>query len=237
MDETPDLDPAYHRFLHLAAEKNVPLIGVCTGAFFLYRAGLLDGYKCCVSWYSHSDFLEQFEGIVPVSDQIFVVDRDRLTCSGGVSSAHLAAYLVDKHVGRAQATKSLHIMIIDDALQPDKPQPGLPLELKTQDPIVQRAFLLMQQNIDSPISIQDVANRMGKSKRQIERHFRKALNTSPQAAYLDMRLDMSKHLIEKTQKSVAQVAVDCGFCDSSHLSRMFRRRYGVTPHSARSLAH
>src|SRR3546814_8408002 len=52
----------------------------------------------------------------PVSDQIFIVDRDRLTCSGGASSAHLAAYLVEKHVGRAQSRKSLHIMIIDDAL-------------------------------------------------------------------------------------------------------------------------
>lgn len=233
MEETPSLGQAYHRFLHQAADAGVPLVGVCTGAFFLHQVGLLNGYRCCVSWFHHSDFLEQFEGLSPVADQIFVVDRDRLTCSGGVSSAHLAAYLVDKHVGRSQASKSLHIMIIDDALQAEKPQPGLPLDLKTQDPIVQRALLLMQQNIDTPISVQDVALRMGNSKRQIERHFRLALNTSPQAAFLDMRLDLAKHLIEKTQKSVAQIAVDCGFCDSSHLSRMFRRRYGDTPQSFR----
>ncbi|MCA0042551.1 GlxA family transcriptional regulator [Celeribacter litoreus] len=233
MDETPSLSQAYHRYLHQAAEANIPLVGICTGAFFLHQAGLLDGYKCCVSWFHHSDFLEQFEGLNPVADQIFVVDRDRLTCSGGVSSAHLAAHLIDKHVGRAQASKSLHIMIIDDALQADKPQPGLPLDLKTQDPIVQRALLLMQQNIDTPISVQDIAHRMGNSKRQIERHFRMALNTSPQAAFLDMRLDFAKHLVEKTQKSVAQIAVDSGFCDSSHLSRMFRRKYGVTPQSFR----
>lgn len=237
MDETPSLSQAYHRFLHQAAEANIPLIGICTGAFFLHQAGLLNGYRCCVSWFHHSDFLEQFEGLNPVADQIFVVDRDRLTCSGGASSAHLAAYLVDKHVGRAQASKSLHIMIIDDALQADKPQPGLPLDLKTQDPIVQRALLLMQQNIDTPISVQDIAQRMGNSKRQIERHFRLALNTSPQAAFLDMRLDFAKHLVEKTQKSVAQIAVDCGFCDSSHLSRMFRRRYGVTPQSFRQTTY
>lgn len=236
MDETPDLGPAYHRFLNRAADAGIPLVGICTGAFFLHRAGLLDGYRCCVSWYHHSDFIGQFEGLDPVADQIFVVDRDRLTCSGGVSSAHLAAYLVDKHVGRSQASKSLHIMIIDDALAADKPQPGLPLNLKTQDPIVQRALLLMQQNIDTPISVQDIAQRMGNSKRQIERHFRLALNTSPQAAFLDMRLDFAKHLVEKTQKSVAQIAVDCGFCDSSHLSRMFRRKYGGTPQSFRSAA-
>ncbi|KZB54853.1 GlxA family transcriptional regulator [Thalassospira xiamenensis] len=233
MEETPNLGSAYHKFLHEAAEAGIPLVGICTGAFLLHRAGLLDGYRCCVSWFHHSDFIEQFEGLDPVADQIFVVDRDRLTCSGGVSSAHLAAYLVDKHVGRAQASKSLHIMIIDDALQAEKPQPGIPLDLKTQDPIVQRALLIMQQNIDTPISVQEIARRMGNSKRQIERHFRLSLDTSPQVAFLNIRLDMAHHLMEKSQKSVAQVAVDCGFCDSSHLSRMFRRRYGCTPQELR----
>src|SRR3546814_14768593 len=78
--------------------------------------------RACVSWSHHADFLEQLDGLGPVSDQIFIVVRDRLTCSGGAISAHLAAYLVEKHVGRAQSRKSLHIMIIDDALRAEKPQ-------------------------------------------------------------------------------------------------------------------
>ncbi|WP_421747735.1 GlxA family transcriptional regulator [Cognatishimia sp.] len=229
MDEMPTLPPAYHAFLNKAADQDVPLIGVCTGVFFLHQAGLLQGYKCCVSWFHHLDFLEQFEGLNPVSDQIFVVDRDRLTCSGGASSAHLAAFLVDRHVGRAQASKSLHVMIIDEALQGEKPQPGTPIRMKTKDPIVQRALLLMQQNIDVPISITELSKRLGNSKRQIERHFRDALNLSPQAAYLEMRLDIARYLVETTSKPVGQIAMDCGFCDSSHLSRMFRRQFGETP--------
>ncbi|MEE2859296.1 MAG: DJ-1/PfpI family protein, partial [Pseudomonadota bacterium] len=132
MEDEAVLPPGYHRFLHDAAAAGVPLVGVCTGAFLLHQAGLLQGYRCCVSWFHHADFLEQFEGLNPVTDQIFVVDRDRLTCSGGASSAHLAAYLVDKHVGRAQASKSLHIMIIDEALQADKPQPGITMDFKTR---------------------------------------------------------------------------------------------------------
>ncbi len=233
MDDAPRLNGTSLRYLKAAAEVGVPLVGVCTGAFILHTAGLMEGYRCCVSWFHRTDFLEQFEGLVPVSDQIFVVDRDRLTCSGGASSAHLAAYLVDLHVGHAQASKSLHIMIIDDALDSEKPQPGLPLDLKTQDPIVQRGLLLMQQNIDTPISVQQIADHLGKSRRQIERRFRGELGAAPQAVYLDMRLDMAKHLIENSQKSVAQVAVDCGFCDSSHLSRKFRIRYGATPQTFR----
>ena len=236
LDEMPGLSPECTRFLHRAAEAGIPLAGICTGAFMLHQIGLLDGYRCCVSWFHHADFLEQFEGLTPVTDQIFVVDRDRLTCSGGASSAHLAAYLVDKHVGRAQASKSLHIMIIDEAQQADKPQPGVTLDFKTRDPIVMRALLLMQQNIDAPLSVQDVAQSIGHSKRQIERHFRAALNTSPQAAFMEIRLTFARHLLSTTDKSVAQIAVDCGFCDSSHLSRLFRQHEGCTPMAYRRRA-
>lgn len=233
LDEVPNISPAYVRFLQRAAGAGVPLVGLCTGAFILHRAGLMQGYRACVSWFCHTDFLEQFDGLEPISDQIFVVDGDRLTCAGGASSAHLAAYLVEKHVGRAQASKSLHIMMIDDAQQPEKPQPGIPLELKTEDPMVRRALHLMQQRIDMPLSVTDIARQLGNSKRQLERHFRAALDTSPQAAFLDIRLSFARHLLQSTDKSISTVAVECGFCDSSHLSRMFRQRYDRTPSEIR----
>ncbi|MHC5308348.1 GlxA family transcriptional regulator [Bartonella sp. LJL80] len=233
IDSIPNLDAAYTDYLHLAAAKGVPLIGVCTGAFILHKAGLMQGYRCCVSWFHYNDFLEQFDGLLPVSDQIFIVDRDRLTCSGGISSAHLAAYLVEKHVGRAQSNKSLHIMIIDDAQKAEKPQPGIPLEFKTENTLVRRALLIMQQNIDTPMSIEAIAKKLGNSKRQIERHFQQALATSPQAAFMAVRLTFARHLLETTDKPVASIAVDCGFCDSSHLSRMFRRHFNATPHEMR----
>jgi transcriptional regulator GlxA family with amidase domain len=234
MDEMSGLGADYTRYLQKAAAAGVPLVGVCTGAFILHKAGLMNGYRCCVSWFHHADFLQQFDGLNPVSDQIFIDDGDRLTCSGGASSAHLAAYLVEKHVGRAQASKSLHIMIIDDALRPEKPQPGVTLDISTRDPMVKRALLLMQQNIDTPLSITELARRMGKNKRQLERHFRTALGASPQASFLQIRLTYARHLVETTDRSVAAIAVESGFCDSSHLSRMFRQRFGGTPYEIRT---
>ena len=234
MDETPDdFNPVYTRYLQRAADAHVPLVGVCTGAFLLHQAGLLEGYRCCVSWFHNADFLEQFAGLNTVADQIFVIDRDRLTCSGGASSAHLAAYLVDKHVGRAQAQKSLRIMIIDGAQAAEMPQPGVTLEFRTKDPMVRRILLLMQQNIDTPLSIKEIARRTGYNKRQIERHFRLALNLSPQEAFLSMRLTFAHHLVTSTQKTITQIAVDSGFCDASHLSRFYKQRYGMTPHGTR----
>ncbi|KQQ91423.1 GlxA family transcriptional regulator [Aureimonas sp. Leaf324] len=236
MDDLSGLGANYVSYLARAAAAGVPLIGLCTGGFLLHKAGLMKGYRCCVSWFHHADFLEQFDGLDPVSDQIFIDDGERLTCSGGASSAHLAAYLVERHVGRAQASKSLHIMIIDDALRPEKPQPGVSMDISTRDPMVMRALLLMQQNIDTPLSVAELAKRMGHSKRQLERHFRSALGASPQAAFLQIRLTFARHLIETTDKLVASIAVECGFCDSSHLSRMFRQRFDMTPQEVRRQA-
>ena len=120
-DQLPDPEAA--RFLSRAAAQGVPLIGICTGTFILQRMGLLTGYRACVNWFHHDDFLAEFDGVEPVSDRIFVVDRDRLTCSGGVSAAQLAAFLVERHVGAAAARKALAIMIIDDLHGADQPQP------------------------------------------------------------------------------------------------------------------
>ena len=234
IDAIERLDPEYVAFLRRAAADGVPLVGVCTGAFILYRAGLMQGYRCCVSWFHHDDFLEQFEGLEPVSDRIFVVDRDRLTCSGGVSSAHLAAWLVDRHVGRAAATKSLHIMIIDAALTGEVPQPGLPLDLVTGDRLVQRALNLMQQTMDAPLTVARLAERLKVGRRTLERRFHAALGLTPAAADKKIRIAQARFLLEGGARSVTQIANDTGFCDVSHLIRVFRDHEGVTPETYRS---
>jgi len=222
MQELEYLDPGYAEFLHRAAQVGVPLVGVCTGAFVLHRAGLLQGYRCCVSWFHHNDFLEQFDGITPVSDQIFVVDRDRLTCSGGTSSAHLAAFLVDRHIGRAAAKKSLAIMMIDEAMAAERPQPGLPLELSTADPLVRKALLTIQQRLDAPMTVAALAVHLKTSRRKLERHFAEALNMTPSQASMAIRLSHAELLLSRSARNVTQVAQDCGFVDVSHLIRVFR---------------
>lgn len=231
--EIERLHPDAVTFLRETAAARVPLVGICTGAFILHRAGLMDGYRCCVSWFHHDDFLAEFEGLTPVSDRIFVVDRDRLTCSGGVSSAHLAAHLVDRHLGRAAASKSLRIMIIDSALEGEMPQPGIPMELATADPLVRKALNLMQQSLDMPPTVDALSTRLGVSRRKLERHFRVALAMTPATAGRMLRLAQARFLLVASKRSVAQIAADTGFCDSSHFIRVFREALGVTPETYR----
>ncbi len=233
VDEIENLHPDAVRFLTRAAAAGVPLVGVCTGTFALHRAGLMQGYRACVSWFHRADFLERFDGLEPVSDQIFVADRDRLTCSGGVSSAHLAAFIVERHLGRARAAKSLHIMIIDEAMAAEEPQPGIPLALATDDALVRKALLVMQQSIDAPLSIARVAARLGVSRRKLERHFQEALDLPPRAADRLIRVEQARHLLRTTTRSATQIAADTGFCDLPHLIRVFRAAEGTTPEGYR----
>ncbi|MEM8664556.1 MAG: DJ-1/PfpI family protein, partial [Pseudomonadota bacterium] len=150
IDERTRLDPRSETFVRRAAEANVPLVGLCTGVFALYRAGVMAGYRACVSFFHRADFLREFGDPEPVCDRIFLIDRSRLTSSGGASAAHLAAAIVGRHLGEAAARKSLSIMMIDPALGEEAPQPlgtspedGAVLDV-SHDPLVRRALALQR---------------------------------------------------------------------------------------------
>nr|WP_246184971.1 GlxA family transcriptional regulator [Paracoccus aestuariivivens] len=229
IDGGPGLSAEQSAFLQKAAAAKVGLAGLCTGVFAMARLGLMDGYRCCVSWFHHQDFLSEFDRMRPISDQIFVVDRDRLSCSGGVSAAHLAAFLVDRHLGRAAARKSLSILMIDEPMEGDRPQPGLPLELSPRDPLVRRALLTMQQNLQAPLSIARIARDLGVGRRKLERHFNSDLGIPPADASVRIRLAQARMLLEHTDRTVTRIADETGFCDASHLIRVFRESEGTTP--------
>jgi len=218
IDEMDNLGAGTIHFLREAAVAKVPLIGVCTGALILHMAGLMDGYRCCVSWFHHADFLEQFAGLVPVSDRIYVIDRDRLTCSGGASSAHLAAHLVERHVS---------------VLRGEKPQPGMSLELVTTDDVLKRALLQMHRNLEVPLTIDEVARRLAMSRRSLERRFEKVLRRTPSDCYVAMRLEQAHMMLRNTAQTVATIAAATGFCDTSHLARALKRHRGSTPTALR----
>ncbi|WP_420547499.1 GlxA family transcriptional regulator [Curvivirga sp.] len=234
LGEKNNLDRRYVDFLHQTVKAGVPLIGVCTGGFILHRAGLMSGRKCCVGWLHRDDFLEEFDDLEIITDQIFIVDGDRLTCSGGISAAHLAAYLVDKHVGVNEARKSLHIMIIDEAKSGSKPQPGIPLTLETSDDTVKHALLLMQQNMESRVTISNISKRLQISRRKLERKFQQSLNMTPAQAEKTIRIETAKHLMLTTHNSISEIAIQTGFCDASHFIRVFRTKNGMTPDQYRN---
>ncbi|MDR5868041.1 GlxA family transcriptional regulator [Halomonas koreensis] len=235
-DEHAAADEAALGYLRRVARAGVPLVGVCTGVFALIQAGLMTGRRCCVSWYHHGDLTRRFPDIEPVAEGLFVDDGDRLTCAGGIASADLAAHLVERHLGKAWAMKSLHIMLIDEARPGSHPQPQPVLFDKVEDRLVRRAIGIIEQHLGQAIPMDELARRVGTSRRNIERRFREELGIGPQKFARDLRLRYGLWLLHYTAKSVTEIGERCGFADTAHFSRHFREAFGATPTAVRKAA-
>ena len=232
------VDDATIEYLHSAARAGVKLIGLCTGVFVLCRAGLMHGYTSCVSWYHSRDFQESFPEQAVVTDRMFLLDRDRITCAGGVGAADLAAYLIEQCLGHSIAQKASHVLLLgrmqrDEAsLQPHPPLQGGNDDV--QDSRVRRALLLMEQNLAEPVAIAAIARELRISPRQLERLFQTALGVRPGAHYRQLRLRHARWLLANADLSVTRIAIETGFSDCAHFSRQFKMVFGHSPTEARN---
>ncbi len=233
---TSTVAPEIAAYLKKAAAAGVKLAGICTGSFVLARLGLMKGRQCCVSWYHYGDFVQEFAELTPVADRLYVIDGDRITCSGGAGVADLAANLVSRHVGAAPARKAMHILNIERPRSEEAAQPAPPFAMESEDWRVSRALLLMEQNLSEPLSVQAIAKVLGLGVRQLERHFHASLGVSPQESYMALRLKHARWMLEHTTLSTAQIASELGFSDSSHFCRSFKARYSLTPSGLRQSA-
>ena len=224
--------PVYS-FLKAAAKAGVPLVGLCTGSFVLARAGLLNGYVTCVSWFHRDDFTREFPRLRLVTNQMYMVDRDRMTCAGGTSVVHLAAHLIEKHCGRAFANKSLRILLEDQPLPSNTPQPEAEVARKAQDWFVRRAMLLIEQKLSQPEPINEVVRELGIGIRQLERRFFADVGMTMREYRSQLRLARARWMIENTDLSLTDIGLECGFGGCSHFSRAFNARFRMRPSAVR----
>jgi transcriptional regulator GlxA family with amidase domain len=223
-------------YLRRAASQQVPLIGICTGSFLLARAGLMDGYRACVSWLHREELATAFPKMDVVGDALYVFDRDRITCAGGTSVVHLASHLVDRHLGPGNADKGLRIMLEEGrkdqrSTQPPPAVEGLPF---ARDARVRRAMLAIERRVDQPLEVAEFATKLGVSPRQLRRLFQSQLGCSIGSYARLLRLEHAQRLVVSGSLSITEIAVACGFSDGAHLSRAYRTKYGQSPSEARS---
>ncbi|MGH8299155.1 MAG: GlxA family transcriptional regulator [Steroidobacteraceae bacterium] len=229
----PQIDEATTRYLREVGATRTPLIGICTGSFVLCRSGLMEGRRSCVNWYHYQDFREAFPNHDVVADRLFVADGPRITCAGGAGSAALATHLIEQHLGRAQAQKATQVLLFDRPRQGSDAQPHPPLSEGISEPRVRRALLLMEQNLTRPISIGVIAAGLGVSTRQLERICRENVGVGPASLYRRLRMRYASWLIQNTDRSMTDIAIETGFADCAHFSRQFKDAYGISPSTHR----
>ena len=218
-----------------AARKGVPLIGLCTASYIFAQAGLLEGRRCGIHWYHYQDFKKRFPNVVTVIDELFVEDQGITTSPGASVAIELAMHLVGKYLGPERVMKALRHMILDwNRPVAHHQTPYLNDYQDIVDPRVRRAVYYMEQNINSPITCEEAAGEAGISTRQLERLFQIFLRESPAEYFRKLRLRHADWLLHNTRKSVTNIALECGFADSSHFAKRYKEFFGFPPGQARN---
>ncbi|CUJ99019.1 Carnitine catabolism transcriptional activator [Ruegeria denitrificans] len=210
-----------------AARAHPQVAGLDTGSWLLARAGLLDDHRATIHWDELSRFEEAFPAVDVVQER-FVIDGNRLTCSGAMAAFDLASALIRRDHGPLLSMEVAHLLMSRNAVDP------YALPLKSEDTLVNRALAVMQGNVETPLTITDVARKIGCSQKKIEMRVQAELRTTPQALYRRLRLTMARKLAEETEQSIAEIASRCGYENASAMTRAFKAEFGRTPTAFRN---
>jgi transcriptional regulator GlxA family with amidase domain len=215
------------------AKKKIPIGGIDTGTYALAVAGLLDGYRCTIHWENLSSLREEFPRL-EITSSLFVIDRDRYTCSGGISSIDLMLNLIASIHGH-QLVQEISEQFSCDRVRTEKDAQRAPLKylIGASQPRLVDAVTLMESNIEEPLTLDEVANYVGISRRQLERLFNRYLHCAPSRYYLELRLSRARLLLLQTSIAVIDVAISCGFSTAPHFSKCYSDLYGKPPSAER----
>ncbi len=220
-------------WLRRESRRGVAIGGLCTGAYSLAKAGLLDGKKATIHWENQDGFLEEFQE-VKLTKSVFVMDGNRWSTAGGISSIDLMLKIIaadhDEDMANTVADLMIYSTIRTDQ---DTQRLSIPTRIGVRHPKLSQVIQMMENNIEDPMSPADLAEEVGMSTRQLERLFRRYLNRSPKRYYMELRLQKARNLLMQTELSVINVALACGFASPSHFSKCYRSHYNTTPYRER----
>ena len=206
---------------------------VSTGTWVLARAGLLNGRRCTIHWEDRAPFQESFPEL-ELTEALFETVGPVFTCSGGTAVVDLTLTFVAAAHGIDLANKVAEQLLHDAIRSPavtnalnSRPRLGI------TNPNVRRAVKIMERNLEDPVSLPEIADRVGLSQRHLDRLFRSHLGRSPKRYYLECRLQLARSLVRQTDLPIFEAALASGFSSSSYLAKCYSRQFGTTPRDER----
>ena len=207
--------------------------GLDTGTHILARAGLLGGSRATLHWESVPAFRETFPDI-EVTDELFEIDGKRLTAAGGTAPLDMMLHLIAERHGQELAlTISEALLHTRIRSADDHQRMAHGLRLGIWHPKLIKIIEAMDQSIEEPFTLAQLAVLGGISRRQLERLFKSHLADTPKGYYLKLRLRRARRLLEESDMNVLQIGLACGFVSASHFSRAYREQYGTSPRDHR----
>jgi len=217
------------------ASRQVDLLGsTSTGALLLAKAKLLRHKTCTIHWEYVDSFREQFPDVW-MSGELYEFDGSLFTCSGGSAGLDMMLQIIADQHGY-----ELALLVAEQYMHPHIRPPHqdqrmrLQSRLNINNPRLIKALDIMRQNLEAPLTCQELADASNMSARQMERLFKQYLHQSPGQYYLHLRLEKTQQLLRQSSLSVLQVATACGFSSTSYLARCYQKKYACSPRQERA---
>jgi transcriptional regulator GlxA family with amidase domain len=221
--------------LRLAARRARRVTSVCTGAFALARAGLLDGRRATTHWAFCADLAREHTNVSVEPDPIYVCDGNVWTSAGVTAGIDLALALVEQDLGTEVATAVARWMVVFVRRAGGQSQFSAQLSLQaTERQPIRTLTEFVVDNPQADLSVPALARRLGMSVRNFTRIFREETRNTPAAFVESARVEAARRLLETTQRSVAEVAQLAGFRTADAFRRVFLRRVRLAPREYRA---
>nr|BFE93448.1 GlxA family transcriptional regulator [Pseudomonas brassicacearum subsp. brassicacearum] len=225
--------PALERWLHRLDNEGVTLGGIDTGSVVLAEAGLLEGHRVTLHWEAIEAFKESYPQL-SVTQELFEIDRRRITCAGGTASIDLMLDLIGQAHGSELAIQVSEQFVLG-RIRPRKDHQRM--EIANRYGIRNKKLVHvigeMETHSEPPLSTLALAESINVTRRQLERLFRLHLNDTPSNFYLRLRLEKARQLLRQTDMSVLEVSIACGFESPSYFTRSYRARFERCPREDR----
>ncbi|MCF5294114.1 helix-turn-helix domain-containing protein [Pseudomonas syringae] len=234
-DEPPaGVAPALGSALKQLVRAGCAIGGLPAGVYPLAQRGRLDRYRAAGHWGWQEDCAERFPKVIATS-HLFDWDRDRLTACGGMSVLDLLLAVLSRDHG-AELAGAVSEELVVERIREGGERQRIPLQnrLGSSHPKLTQAVLLMEANIEEPLTTDEIAQHVCVSRRQLERIFKQYLNRVPSQYYLELRLNKARQMLMQTSKSIIQIGLSCGFSSGPHFSSAYRNFFGATPREDRN---
>ena len=223
-------------FVRAVARRGIRIASVCSGAYILAEAGLLDGRRATTHWQRTRHFLKAYPQVKLEPDRIFVRDGDVWTSAGISAGIDLSLAMVAEDFGDEIAQQTARQLVLYHRRSGGQSQFSSLLELKAPNGRFGPLLAWAREHLDAPLTVEDLAEQAGMSSRHFTRAFVAETGTTPSKAVERLRIEVARQRVQSSGEAIERVAETTGFRDPERMRRAFIRAFGQPPQSLRRAA-
>ncbi len=223
-------------FVRAVAKRGIRIASVCSGAYVLAEAGLLDGRRATTHWQRTRHFVKAYPKVKLEPDRIYTRDGNFWTSAGITAGIDLSLAMVAEDFGEEIAQKTARQLVLYHRRSGGQSQFSSLLELKAPTGRFGALLAWAREHLDAPLTVEDMAEQAGMSSRHFTRAFIAETGTTPSKAVERLRIEVARQRVQSSSEAIERVAETTGFRDPERMRRAFIRAFGQPPQSLRRAA-